>query len=234
MKCCVNPFAQISPTRNLHFKKKACIHLRKKFEFICVYSTSICRLKTSRASPPADEQDTKTEVQQSHDALRVSPGPEREVLSTIQCPRPQYSAPFRTGERPHTIKCTRTATRLSSLEHIATYTNTHTHTHIHTKIMHILDHVVFVKYRYSSRYESWMEMLRLGLRKHACMALAAIGRLTIPHPSLLAQYNLFFFFFSDYEKTNMLDYFVSLKYKKTKLLKYLIWTFLVHRLYIQY
>lgn len=88
MKCCVNPFARISPTRNLHFKKKACIHSRKKFEFIRVYSTSICRLKTSRASPPADEQDTKTEVQQSHDALRVSPGPEREVLSTIQCPRP--------------------------------------------------------------------------------------------------------------------------------------------------
>ncbi len=35
--------------------------------------------------------------------------------------------------------------------------------------MHILDHVVLVKYRYSSRYESWMEMLQfLGLHKH-CM-----------------------------------------------------------------
>lgn len=145
---------------------------------------------------------------------------------------PQYSAPFRTGERPHTIKCTRTATCLSSLEHIATYTNTH------TKIMHILDHVVFVKYRYSSRYESWMEMLRLGLRKHACMALAANRTFNNTTSISSCTIQSFFFFFSDYEKTNMLDYFVSLKYKKTKemlqkLVKYLIWTFLVHRLYIQ-
>lgn len=49
-------------------------------------------------------------------------------LAPSNAPDPQYSAPSRTGERLHTIKCTRTATRRLSLEHIATYLYEHTYT----------------------------------------------------------------------------------------------------------
>lgn len=82
-KCCANPFARISPTRNLHFrKKKACIRFEQEIPMRVFHRE------------PADDQDTKTEVYQSHDAFRVSTGPEREVLSSIQCLKPSTQRPL--------------------------------------------------------------------------------------------------------------------------------------------
>ncbi|KAL1252016.1 hypothetical protein QQF64_019812 [Cirrhinus molitorella] len=78
------------------FQEKACKILPVSLASPCVYSTRICRLKTNRASPLADGQDTKTEVLRSHDALRVSPGPEREVLST----RPSIERPLQDWRAP--------------------------------------------------------------------------------------------------------------------------------------
>lgn len=119
-------------------------------------------------------------------------------LAPSNAPDPQYSAPSRTGERLHTIKCTRTATRRLSLEHIATYLYEHTYTRTQKSCI-FWTTPFFVKYRDSSRYESWMEMLHLGLRKHARLV-SALNRMLNNTTSI--SFSNFFFFFSDYENTN--------------------------------
>lgn len=174
-KCCANPFARISPTRNLHFrkKKKHAFVSSKKFPCACFTGNQqMTKIPKLRCTNP---------MMHCESVLALS----ERFLAASNASNPQHSAPSRTGERLHIIKCSWTATRCFSLEHIATYLYKHTYTHAHTNHAYLGPR----RFRQESRFIS----LRV-LNGNAPLRFAQTCALGFSHKSDASQYNVHLFF----------------------------------------